>query len=106
MHDRRQRRRQRGTVRGGDIFRIDLERLEQSKAKQQDTTTGGRQTRRPEFLDHVLLIVLTANNANSLSVSRSAQSLMNGFLVTDKDKSGLCSCDDPTKCKLVTKQDV
>ena len=34
-----------GTVRGGgggDIFRIDLERLEQSAAKQQGTTTGGR----------------------------------------------------------------
>ena len=87
MHDRLQRRRQRGTVRGGDIFRIDLERLEQSKAKQQGTTTRG-QTRRLKFLDHVLLIVLTVNNADSLSVSRSAQSLMNGFLVTDKDKSG------------------
>ena len=69
-----------GTERGdgGDIFRIDLERLEQSKAKQQGTTTRG-QTRRPKFLDHVLLIVLTVNNANSLSVSRSAQSLMTGF---------------------------
>ena len=70
---------------GGDIFRIDLERLEQSK---QPGATTLRLTRRPKFLDHVLLIVLTVNNADSLSVSRSAQSLMNGFLVTDKDKSG------------------
>ena len=33
-----------GTERGdgGDIFRIDLERLEQSKAKQQGTTTRAR----------------------------------------------------------------
>ena len=32
-----------GTVRGGgDIFRIDLERLEQSEAKQQGTTTRAR----------------------------------------------------------------
>ena len=61
---------------GGDIFRIDLERLEQSK---QPGATTLRLTRRPKFLDHVLLIVLTVNNADSLSVSRSAQSLMNGF---------------------------